>query len=102
MSVKCGHGVSATAISFLHFFSFPFEKSANHINVVRLIGPMLDRTPDNQSATKPRRIPKIKAGSVRQQAFRYRIFPTKAQEAMFRKIAGCCRFVYNQALAARR
>ncbi|MFN7192863.1 MAG: helix-turn-helix domain-containing protein, partial [Rhodospirillales bacterium] len=32
---------------------------------------------------------------LRRQAYRYRIYPTSAQEAFFRQIAGACRFVYN-------
>jgi putative transposase len=37
----------------------------------------------------------------RRQAYRYRIYPTPAQEAFFRQIAGACRFVYNLALEQR-
>ncbi len=38
---------------------------------------------------------------LRRQAYRYRIYPTSAQEAFFRQIAGACRFVYNLALEQR-
>ncbi|AZT91155.1 transposase [Caldicellulosiruptor changbaiensis] len=31
-------------------------------------------------------------------AYRYRIYPTKAQEEFFEKIFGCCRFVWNKML----
>lgn len=34
------------------------------------------------------------------QAYRYRLYPTPAQEQMFVQIAGCCRLVYNKALEA--
>ncbi len=34
-------------------------------------------------------------------SIRYRIYPTPAQEAVFRRIAGACRFVYNLALEQR-
>ena len=36
------------------------------------------------------------------QAFRYRLDPTPEQETLFRKTAGCCRWVYNWGLAQRR
>jgi len=39
---------------------------------------------------------------LRRQAFRYRLYPTPEQEAFFRQIAGCCRFVSNLALEQRR
>ena len=32
-------------------------------------------------------------------AYKYRIYPNKAQEELFAKTFGCCRFVYNQMLA---
>jgi putative transposase len=35
-------------------------------------------------------------------AFRFRLYPDAAQEALFRKTAGCCRVVYNVALEQRR
>ena len=35
-------------------------------------------------------------------AFRYRLEPTPVQEVLFRRTAGCCRWAYNWALAARR
>ncbi len=38
---------------------------------------------------------------LRRQAYRYRIYPTPAQEAFFRQIVGACRFVYNLALEQR-
>jgi len=38
---------------------------------------------------------------LRRQTFRYRIYPTPAQEAFFRQISGACRFVYNLALEQR-
>ena len=34
-------------------------------------------------------------------AFRYRIYPTAEQEALFRQTVGCCRFVYNLCLEQR-
>jgi putative transposase len=37
----------------------------------------------------------------RRSAIRYRIYPTPAQEADFRRIAGACRFIYNLALEQR-
>jgi len=40
--------------------------------------------------------------AVNVKAFRYRIYPTDEQEAFFRQIAGCRRFVYNWALTERR
>ncbi|MFZ3585166.1 RNA-guided endonuclease InsQ/TnpB family protein [Loktanella sp. DJP18] len=36
------------------------------------------------------------------QSYRFRIYPTPAQEAAFRQIAGCCRLVYNLGLEQRR
>lgn len=36
-----------------------------------------------------------------EQAFRYRFYPTTAQETLLRKTMGCARLVYNRALAAR-
>ncbi|MEH2319872.1 RNA-guided endonuclease InsQ/TnpB family protein [Nostoc sp.] len=36
-----------------------------------------------------------------EQAFRYRFYPTPAQEILLRKTMGCARLVYNRALAAR-
>lgn len=38
----------------------------------------------------------------RRKAYRVRIYPTKAQEEAFLRIAGCCRLVYNLALEQRR
>ncbi|MCA3266823.1 MAG: transposase, partial [Azospirillum sp.] len=38
---------------------------------------------------------------LRRSAIRYRIYPTPAQEADFRRIAGACRFVYNLAFEQR-
>ncbi|MCA3267672.1 MAG: transposase [Azospirillum sp.] len=38
---------------------------------------------------------------LRRSAIRYRIYPTPAQETVFRQIAGACRFVYNLALEQR-
>jgi putative transposase len=35
-------------------------------------------------------------------AYRFRLYPTLEQESLFRRIAGCCRFVYNLALEQRR
>ena len=35
-------------------------------------------------------------------AYKYRIYPNKAQEELLAKTFGCCRFVYNQALAYRK
>ena len=34
-------------------------------------------------------------------AFRYRFYPTPEQEDLLRRTVGCCRFVYNRALALR-
>lgn len=34
-------------------------------------------------------------------AFRYRFYPTPEQETLLRRTVGCCRFVYNRALALR-
>ncbi|MCO7113043.1 helix-turn-helix domain-containing protein [Bacteroides uniformis] len=31
-------------------------------------------------------------------AYKYRIYPTNEQKALFAKTFGCCRFVYNWAL----
>ena len=36
-----------------------------------------------------------------QRAYRYRFYPTTEQESLFRRTVGCCRFVYNRALALR-
>lgn len=36
-----------------------------------------------------------------QKAFRYRFYPTPEQESLLRRTVGCCRFVYNRALALR-
>ncbi len=36
-----------------------------------------------------------------QRAFRYRFYPTPEQESLLRRTLGCCRLVYNKALAAR-
>ena len=36
------------------------------------------------------------------QAYRFRIYPTAAQEEAFRQISGCCRLVYNLGLEQRR
>ena len=35
------------------------------------------------------------------QAFRFRIYPTKDQELLLAKTFGCCRFLYNQMLNAK-
>lgn len=35
-------------------------------------------------------------------AYKYRLYPSKEQEALIQKTFGCCRFVYNQALAHRK
>lgn len=35
-------------------------------------------------------------------AYKFRIYPTPAQESILRQTLGCCRFVYNWALAKRR
>ncbi|MBO5486414.1 MAG: IS200/IS605 family element transposase accessory protein TnpB [Eubacterium sp.] len=35
-------------------------------------------------------------------AYKYRIYPNKAQEELLAKTFGCCRFVYNQTLAYRK
>lgn len=35
-------------------------------------------------------------------AYKYRIYPNKAQEVLLAKTFGCCRFVYNQTLAYRK
>ena len=35
-------------------------------------------------------------------AYKYRIYPNKAQETLILKTFGCCRFVYNQTLAYRK
>jgi putative transposase len=34
-------------------------------------------------------------------AYKYRIYPTKSQEVLLAKTFGCCRFVYNRALAVK-
>lgn len=36
-----------------------------------------------------------------QRAYRYRFYPTPEQESLLRRTIGCCRFVYNRALALR-
>jgi len=36
-----------------------------------------------------------------QRAYRYRFYPTTKQESLLRRTIGCCRFVYNRALALR-
>ena len=36
-----------------------------------------------------------------QRAYQYRFYPTHEQEQMLRRTVGCCRFVYNRALAIR-
>lgn len=36
-----------------------------------------------------------------QRAYRYRFYPTPEQESLLRRTVGCCRFVYNRALAVR-
>lgn len=36
-----------------------------------------------------------------QRAYRYRFYPTPEQETLLRRTVGCCRFVYNRALALR-
>lgn len=38
----------------------------------------------------------------KKQAYRFRIYPTAAQEQAFRQISGCCRLVYNLGLEQRR
>ena len=35
-------------------------------------------------------------------AYKYRVYPNKAQEELLAKTFGCCRFVYNQTLAYRK
>ena len=35
-------------------------------------------------------------------AYKYRIYPNKAQAVLIQKTFGCCRFVYNQTLVYRR
>ena len=37
-----------------------------------------------------------------EKAYKFRLYPNKAQETLIRKTFGCTRFVYNQTLAARR
>ena len=37
-----------------------------------------------------------------EKAYKFRLYPNKAQETLIRKTFGCARFVYNQTLAARR
>ena len=37
-----------------------------------------------------------------EKAYKFRLYPNKAQEELIRKTIGCARFVYNQTLAARR
>lgn len=37
-----------------------------------------------------------------QKTFRYRLEPTSEERQLFARFAGCCRFVFNQALAARK
>lgn len=41
-------------------------------------------------------------GMVTLKAYRYRLYPTAEQEALFRQTAGSCRFVYNLCLEQRR
>jgi putative transposase len=36
-----------------------------------------------------------------QRAYRYRFYPTTEQESLLRRTVGCCRFIYNRALALR-
>lgn len=36
-----------------------------------------------------------------QRAYRFRFYPTPEQENLLRRTIGCCRLVYNKALAAR-
>lgn len=35
-------------------------------------------------------------------AYKYRIYPNKAQEDLLARTFGCCRFVYNQTLSYRK
>ncbi len=42
------------------------------------------------------------SGVKKTMAYRFRIYPSKEQEAAFRRISGCCRLVYNLALEQRR
>ena len=35
-------------------------------------------------------------------AYKYRIYPNRAQAILIQKTFGCCRFVYNQTLAYRK
>ena len=37
-----------------------------------------------------------------EKAYKFRLYPNKAQEELMRKTFGCARFIYNQTLAARR
>lgn len=37
-----------------------------------------------------------------EKAYKFRLYPNKAQETLIHKTFGCARFVYNQTLAARR
>ncbi len=39
---------------------------------------------------------------IQRKVFKYRMFPTAEQEQTFTKFAGCCRWVWNAALAARK
>ena len=36
---------------------------------------------------------------MRNMAYKYRIYPDKDQQELFRKTFGCCRFVYNRMLS---
>ena len=40
--------------------------------------------------------------SVTHRSYRYRLYPTSEQEDLLRRTIGCCRLVYNRALALRR
>ena len=37
-----------------------------------------------------------------EKAYKFRLYPNKAQKELIHKTIGCARFVYNQTLAARR
>ena len=39
---------------------------------------------------------------IRLKAYRYRVYPTAEQEALFRQTAGSCRFIYNLCLEQRK
>ena len=41
-------------------------------------------------------------GMVRRQAFKFELMPSGAQRRLMARIAGCCRFVYNEALVGQK